>query len=59
MNPKDHTGIISDKVAFNWKDPFLLDELLSDEERMIEQTARSFATDRLLPGVIVEPSSET
>lgn len=51
MNPKDHTGQISEKVTFNWQDPFLLDELLSDEERMIQQTARDFAQDRLLPGI--------
>lgn len=52
MSPKDHTGKIHDKVAFNWQDPFLLDELLSDEERMIEKTARDFAQERLMPGII-------
>lgn len=52
MNQKDHTGKIHDKVRFNWEDPFLLDELLSDEERMIETTARDFAQERLLPGII-------
>ena len=52
MNPKDHTGKIDDKVKFNWQDPFLLDELLTDEERLIEQTARDFAQERLMPGVI-------
>lgn len=52
MNPKDGTGMAMDKVNFNWQDPLLLDELLSDEERMIQQTARDFATDRLLPGIV-------
>ncbi len=40
------------RIDFNWEDPFLLDELLSDEERMIMQTARGFAQDKLLPRVI-------
>lgn len=43
---------IHDKVSFDWKDPFLLDELLTDEERMIEQTARDFAQERLMPGIL-------
>ena len=52
MSPKDHTGKIDDKVKFNWEDPFLLDELLTDEELMIEKTARDFAQDRLMPGIV-------
>ncbi|MAE50231.1 MAG: acyl-CoA dehydrogenase [Micavibrio sp.] len=52
MSPKDHTGKIDDRVKFNWEDPFLLDELLTDEELMIEKTARDFAQDRLMPGIV-------
>ncbi len=52
MSNRDHTGKIHDKIQFDWKDPFLLDELLSDEERMIEKTARDFAQSRLMPGII-------
>lgn len=37
---------------FDWKDPFKLDELLSDEERMIEKTARDFAQGQLMPGIL-------
>ncbi len=47
------------KADFNWEDPFLLDELLSDEERMIEKTARDFAQKQLLPGVIEAARTET
>lgn len=43
---------MTDKIDFNWQDPLLLDELLTDEERMIEKTARDFAQDRLQPGII-------
>lgn len=36
----------------NWEDPFNLDGQLTDEERMVRDAARSFARDRLLPGII-------
>ena len=36
----------------NWEDPLNLDAVLTDEERMVRDAARSFARDRLLPGVI-------
>ena len=38
-------------AAFSWDDPFLLDDQLSEDERMIRDAARAFATDRLLPRV--------
>jgi glutaryl-CoA dehydrogenase len=41
-----------DLSSFNWEDPFYLDRQLSDEERMIGQSARSFATESLQPRVI-------
>ena len=40
------------RSAFAWDDPFLLDDQLSDEERLIRDSARSFADDRLMPGVV-------
>jgi len=36
---------------FVWDDPFLLDDQLSEDERLIRDTARSYAADRLLPRV--------
>jgi glutaryl-CoA dehydrogenase len=38
--------------AFDWTDPFLLDELLTEEERMIRDTARAYAQDRLAPRIV-------
>ena len=46
MAETSHKGI-----AFDWSDPFFLDDQLTDEERMIGETATAFARDRLLPGV--------
>jgi glutaryl-CoA dehydrogenase len=37
------------KARFDWSDPFLLDRQLSDDERMIRDTARAYCTDKLLP----------
>ncbi len=38
--------------VFDWADPFLLHEQLSDEERLIQETAHAFAEDRLRPRVV-------
>jgi glutaryl-CoA dehydrogenase len=37
----------SKTAAFTWEDPFLLDDQLSEEERMIRDAAAAFAADRL------------
>lgn len=42
----------STKAPFQWDDPLLLTEQLTDEERMVQQTARDFATEKLLPGIV-------
>ncbi|PXA98075.1 acyl-CoA dehydrogenase [Nostoc sp. 3335mG] len=44
---------------FDWADPFLLDSQLKDEERMIRDTARDYAQDRLAPRVIDAFANET
>ena len=38
--------------SFNWSDPFLLDDQLSQEERLLRDAAQAFAQDRLQPRVI-------
>jgi len=40
------------RQKFVWDDPFLLDDQLSEEERMIRDTARAFAEEKLAPRVI-------
>ncbi|QQE86885.1 acyl-CoA dehydrogenase [Azotobacter chroococcum] len=39
-------------ASFNWADPLLLDQQLSDEERMVQDSARKFAAERLAPRVL-------
>lgn len=38
-------------APFNWSDPFLLEDQLTEEERMIRDSAAAFATEQLLPKV--------
>ncbi len=40
-----------DAFPFQWDDPFLVDEQLDEEERMVRETARQYARDKLLPRV--------
>src|SRR5436853_132414 len=39
-------------MSFHWQDPLLLDEQLTDEERAVRDTARSYARDKLFPRII-------
>lgn len=40
------------KAEFDWSDPFLLEDQLTEEERMIRDAAEGFCQDKLLPGII-------
>ena len=39
------------KPVFQWDDPLLLDQQLSEEERMVRDAARDYCQDRLMPRV--------
>jgi glutaryl-CoA dehydrogenase len=49
--PQDASSPKSTRATFQWEDPFLLEDQLTDDERMIRDTARSFAQDKLQPRV--------
>ncbi|MGA0394066.1 MAG: acyl-CoA dehydrogenase [Rhodospirillales bacterium] len=40
------------KTPFQWDDPFFLEDQLSEEERMVRDTIRDYAQDKLMPKVI-------
>jgi glutaryl-CoA dehydrogenase len=40
------------RAAFQWDDPFLLEEQLSADERMIRDTSRAYAQEKLQPRII-------
>ncbi len=51
MNVRPQTKDKPSPVNFQWDDPFMLDEQLTEDERMIRDTARAYAQDKLLPRV--------
>ncbi|OYZ94661.1 MAG: acyl-CoA dehydrogenase, partial [Rhizobiales bacterium 17-65-6] len=44
--------------AFDWSDPFLLDDQLSEDERLIRDAANAYAQDKLAPRVIEAYATE-
>ena len=49
----------SAKAAFQWDDPFHLDDQLDEDERQVRDTARNYAQDKLMPRVIEANRHET
>jgi len=47
------------KPTFNWEDPLLLDLELTEEERLVRETARAYAQEKLLPRVTLAFRHET
>src|SRR3984893_16164437 len=39
-------------AAFNWEDPLDLEGEITEEERMVRDTARGYAQDKLMPRVL-------
>ncbi|KAJ2700316.1 hypothetical protein FB645_005041 [Coemansia sp. IMI 203386] len=52
-------GYASKFIKYNWEDAFLLDSQLTDEEKMVRETARDYAQEHLLPGVIQATRTQT
>ena len=40
------------QAGFNWEDPFLLSEQLTEDERLISEAARAFAAEKLQPRIV-------
>ncbi len=40
------------KQTFKWEDPFLFNDQLTDEERMIRDTARKYCQEKLMPRIL-------
>ncbi|MCP4283281.1 MAG: acyl-CoA dehydrogenase [Gammaproteobacteria bacterium] len=45
-------------ASFNWEDPLLIDQQLTDEERMVRDIAYSYCQDRLMPRVLMANRNE-
>ncbi|MDN4633618.1 acyl-CoA dehydrogenase [Sphingomonas sp. PsM26] len=50
---------MADMARFDWADPFFLDDQLEDDERMIRDTARAYAQDKLAPRIVDAFQNET
>lgn len=44
---------------FNWEDPFLLDQQLSEDERMTMEAAKAYCNDKLMPRILMANRNET
>ena len=49
---------MSKRATFNWQDPFLMDSMLSDEERMIRDSAHAYCQENLQPRVLMANREE-
>ena len=47
------------KAKFNWEDPFLLNQQLSDDERAIVEAAHTFCQEKLQTRVLMAARNET
>ncbi|MSP90107.1 MAG: acyl-CoA dehydrogenase [Alphaproteobacteria bacterium] len=52
MSAATKSALKSAKPVFLWDDPLLLDDQLTEDERMIRDAARAYCQDKLLPRVI-------
>ncbi len=48
--PRPETGPA--RVPFTWEDPLLLTDELTEEERLVQLSARSYASERLMPRIL-------
>jgi len=46
------------RTPFNWQDPMLLDSQLTQEERMIRDTARAYCQEKLAPRILLANRNE-
>ncbi len=44
-------SVRSDNVPFDWKDPFLMEEQLTEDERLVRDTTRQYAQEKLQPRI--------
>lgn len=50
---------MSSKPGFKWEDPFLLNDQLTEDERLIQSSAHDFCQSRLMPRILEANRSET
>ena len=48
-----------DRPSFNWQDPLLFEDMLTSEEKLVRDSARSYAQDKLMPRIQAAFRSES
>ena len=51
--------LMDDRAQFKWDDPFFVEDQLSEEERLVRDSARDYAQDKLMPRVVEMHRDET
>ncbi len=46
-------------LMFDWADPFSINDQLTQDERLIRDTTKSFAQDQLMPGILQANREQT
>ena len=54
-----HEPAKSSRTKFQWADPFLLEEQLTEEEILVRDTARAYAQEQLMPRILEANRHET
>ena len=52
MTAAEHMPAKPGRAAFQWDDPLLLEDQLSESERMVRDTARGYCQDKLMPRIL-------
>ena len=50
---------MAERVGFDWADPLLLEQQLTEDERMVRDSARDYAQDRLMSRVLMANRNES
>ncbi|KAJ2158147.1 hypothetical protein GGF46_003985 [Coemansia sp. RSA 552] len=58
-NPAAFRGYATKVAKYNWEDAFQLESQLTDEERMVRDSAHSYAQEKLLPRIVQATRTET
>jgi len=57
--PVPKTNINKSRLSFNWRDPLDLESKLTDEEKLVRDTAYQYCQEKLLPRVLMANRNET
>ena len=56
--PVAKTNINKSRLSFNWRDPLDLESKLTDEEKLVRDTAYQYCQEKLLPRVLMANRNE-